>query len=177
MRRIVLFLPLAIFSLVTIAFVFGLDRDPARIPSVLIDRPLPRFDLPAVRVADVGLGSRNFRGKPMLLNIFASWCVSCRIEHPLLMELRGQGVPIAGIDWKDKAADGARYLMDNGDPYVRAGVDVSGRTGIDLGVTGVPETFIVDGRGLVRFKQIGPIEPRDWANTIKPLMNRLAAER
>jgi cytochrome c biogenesis protein CcmG/thiol:disulfide interchange protein DsbE len=102
--------------------------------------------------------------------------VSCRIEHPVLLELRRRGIPVDGLDWKDDPAAGARYLVQNGDPYARAGNDRSGRTGIDLGVTGVPETFVVDGRGIVRYKYVGPITPGDWSNIIKPLMERLRAE-
>ena len=176
MRRLIVVLPLLSFAAVALAFVFGLNRNPSLIPSVLIGKPLPGFNLPAVRAGDSGLASQDFRGRPMLLNMFASWCVSCRVEHPLLLDLHRSGVPIAGIDWEDKASDGAKYLKDNGDPYARVGLDGGGRTGIDLGITGVPETFVVDKHGRVRYKQIGPIETADWENTIKPLMDRLRAE-
>jgi cytochrome c biogenesis protein CcmG/thiol:disulfide interchange protein DsbE len=175
MRKILFALPAIVFVGIVVAFAFALQRDPSKIPSVLIDKPLPRFSLPAVRANDTGLKSADFHGQPMLLNVFASWCVSCRVEHPVLLALKAQGVPIEGLDWKDDASAGARYLKDNGDPYDRAGNDRSGRTGIDLGVTGVPETFIVDRFGKVRYKQIGPIEPDDWKNTIKPLMDKLSA--
>lgn len=177
MRRLLVAVPFILFAAVALAFAFGLNRDPSLIPSVLIDRPLPAFNLPAVRAGDAGLASSDFRGRPMLLNMFASWCVSCRIEHPLLLDLRARGVAIAGVDWEDRAADGAKYLKENGDPYALAGLDNSGRTGIDLGITGVPETFVVDKHGRVRYKQIGPIETADWVNTIKPLMDRLRAEK
>lgn len=176
MRRLIVLLPLLFFAALAAVFALGLNRDPSLIPSVLVDRPLPRFDLPTVRAGDPGLASQDFRGQPMLLNMFASWCVSCRIEHPLLLDLHKRGVPIAGIDWEDKAAAGAKYLKENGDPYVHVGLDGSGRTGIDLGITGVPETFVVDRHGRVRYKQIGPIQTSDWENTIKPLMDRLRAE-
>lgn len=177
MRRVVLLLPLVFFAALAGIFMLGLRRDPSLIPSVLIDKPLPSFSLPAVGSGDPGLATRDFQGTPMLLNMFASWCVSCRVEHPLLLDLRAHGVPIAGIDWEDQAAAGAKYLKDNGDPYKRVGLDGSGRTGIDLGITGVPETFVVDRHGRVRYKQIGPIETGDWVNTIKPLMDRLRAEK
>jgi len=176
MRRLVVLLPLLFFAAIAIVFAVGLNRDPSLIPSVLINRPLPSFNLPAVRAGDFGLASHDFRGQPMLLNMFASWCVSCRVEHPLLLDLHTQGVPIAGIDWEDQAVAGAKYLRDNGDPYARVGLDGSGRTGIDLGITGVPETFVVDKHGRVRYKQIGPIQTADWENTIKPLMDKLRAE-
>jgi len=177
MRRLVVLLPLLFFAVLAGVFVLGLNRDPSLIPSVLINKPLPSFALPAVRAGDSGLASGDFRGQPMLLNMFASWCVSCRVEHPLLLDLRARGVPIAGIDWEDDAAAGAKYLKENGDPYARVGLDGSGRTGIDLGITGVPETFVVDRHGRVRYKQIGPIETADWENTIKPLMDKIRAEK
>ena len=175
MKRLVFALPVLLFAGIIFAFVLGLGRDPSKLPSVLIDQPLPRFALPAVRPNDVGLRSDDLRGAPMLLNVFASWCVSCRIEHPVLLQLKSQGIPIQGLDWKDEASAGAQYLRDNGDPYAKAGNDKSGRTGIDLGVTGVPETFVVDRYGRVRYKQIGPIGPDDWKNTIKPLLEKLGA--
>lgn len=176
MKRLLVVLPLLVFAVIAAVFVLGLNRNPSLIPSVLIDKPLPSFNLPAVRSGDSGLASGDFHGQPMLLNMFASWCVSCRIEHPLLLDLRSRGVPIAGIDWEDKAVEGAKYLKENGDPYARIGLDGSGRTGIDLGITGVPETFVVDKHGRVRYKQIGPIETADWENTIKPLMEKLRTE-
>ena len=176
MKRLLFGLPIALFAVVVLAFAIGLNRDPSKLPSMLIGKPLPAFSLPAVRPHDDGLSSAQFRGEPRLLNVFASWCVSCRVEHPVLLQLEREGVPIDGLDWKDNAADGAHYLAQNGDPYSRAGNDRSGRTGIDLGVTGVPETFIVDGRGMVRYKHIGPIAPDDWTVTIKPLMERLKAQ-
>jgi cytochrome c biogenesis protein CcmG/thiol:disulfide interchange protein DsbE len=175
MKRLLFILPVAAFFAVIAAFVLGLRHDPSHITSTLIDKPLPKFVLPAVR-DNQGLASADFKGAPMLLNVFASWCVACRLEHNLLLQLKGQGVAIQGLDWKDEAADGARYLADNGDPYIKAGNDRSGRTGIDLGVAGVPETFIVDGKGRVRYKIIGPIEQDDWDNTIKPLLQRLRSQ-
>ena len=175
MKRLLFLLPALLFAGVVLAFAIGLNRDPSKLPSVLIGKPLPAFSLPAVRPSEGGLSSRQFRGEPRLLNVFASWCVSCRVEHPVLLQLKREGVPVDGLDWKDDAAAGAQYLLMNGDPYARAGNDRSGRTGIDLGVTGVPETFIVDGRGMVRYKHVGPIAPEDWTGTIKPLMDRLRA--
>ncbi|HUE62841.1 MAG TPA: DsbE family thiol:disulfide interchange protein [Rhizomicrobium sp.] len=175
MKRLLFLLPAALFAAVIGAFILGLRHDPSHITSVLIDKPLPEFALPAVR-NNQGLASADFKGEPMLLNVFASWCVSCRVEHGLLLALKQQGVVIQGLDWKDEASDGARYLAENGDPYIKAGNDASGRTGIDLGVAGVPETFVVDGRGRVRYKFIGPIDADDWENTLKPLLQRLRSE-
>jgi cytochrome c biogenesis protein CcmG, thiol:disulfide interchange protein DsbE len=175
MKRLLFLVPVAAFFAMLVVFMLGLRHDPAAITSTLIDKPLPQFQLPAVR-DNQGLASADFKGQPMLLNVFASWCVSCRLEHSLLLQLKQQGVTIQGLDWKDEAADGARYLADNGDPYIKAGNDRSGRTGIDLGVAGVPETFVVDGKGRVRYKIVGPIEASDWDNTIKPLLQRLRSE-
>ncbi len=176
MKRLVFLAPVALFALVMLAFGAGLNRDPTILPSTLIDKPLPAFDLPPVRDETAGLKSTDGAGEPRLLNVFASWCVSCRIEHPVLLRLKAEGVPIDGLDWKDAPADGRRYLTEQGDPYRLAGNDSSGRAGIDLGVAAVPETFLIDRHGRVRYKQIGPISPQDWDGTIKPLMDRLRAE-
>jgi cytochrome c biogenesis protein CcmG/thiol:disulfide interchange protein DsbE len=179
MKRLLFILPVALFVAMIGAFILGLRHDPSHITSVLIDKPLPEFALPAVRDnrgQNGGLASADFKGEPMLLNVFASWCVSCREEHGLLLALKQQGVVIQGLDWKDEAVDGARYLSENGDPYIRAGNDASGRTGIDLGVAGVPETFVVDARGRVRYKFIGPIDTDDWEHTLKPMLQRLRSE-
>lgn len=176
MKRLFFLAPVALFALLIGAFAAGLGRDPSKLPSTLIDKPLPVFDLPAVRAGDVRLKSTDNSGQPHLLNVFASWCVSCRIEHPVLLQLKAEGVPIDGLDWKDEPSDGQKYLIDQGDPYRLAGNDKTGRAGIDLGVAGVPETFLVDRKGRVRYKQIGPITAEDWAGTIKPLMDRLRGE-
>lgn len=175
MKRLLFLLPGALFAAVIGAFMLGLRHDPSHITSVLIDKPLPEFALPAVR-NNQGLASADFKGEPMLLNVFASWCVSCREEHELLLQLKQKGVVIQGLDWKDDASDGARYLAENGDPYIKAGNDASGRTGIDLGVAGVPETFVVDAKGRVRYKFIGPIDADDWQNTLKPMLQRLRSQ-
>ncbi len=175
MRGALSLLPVLLFGLLIAAFVAGLGRDPSQLPSALIGKPLPAFALPPVRAGDVGLKSSDLRGRPRLLNVFASWCVSCRVEHPLLLALKARGTLIEGLDWKDEAADGAKYLAGAGDPYDLVGNDRSGRAGIDLGVAGVPETFVVDRAGAVRYKVIGPISPDDWERTIEPLMERLRA--
>ena len=177
MRRLVFLAPVVVFVGIIAAFALGLGHDPSGLPSTLIGKPVPAFALPPVRPGDDGLATRQLAsGGPRLLNAFASWCVACRVEHPLLLALKAQGVPIDGLDWKDKATDGAKYLTQQGDPYQRVGNDESGRAGIDLGVAGVPETFIVDGQGRVRYKQVGPITPDDWTRTIQPLMERLRRE-
>mgnify|MGYP003576161085 CR=1 FL=1 len=176
MNRLLFIAPVALFLMLVLAFGFGLTRDPSRLPSTLIDKPLPAFQLPGLAAGDAGLSSERIRGEPALLNLFASWCLPCRVEHPLLLKLAGEGVPIYGIDWKEPAADGAAYIQRHGNPFRAIGNDANGRAGIDLGTTGVPETYIVDGKGRVRYKHIGPITEHDWQDVLKPMMDRVRAE-
>ena len=181
MKRLVFALPVALFAGLILFFGFGLTQDPSRIPSVLIDRPLPHFDLPGLDAAHPGFGTAAFgspalRGEPVLLNVFASWCAACPQEHPMLARITGEGVALYGLDWKDPPADATAWLAKLGNPYRRVASDPTARTGIDLGVTGVPETFVVDGRGRVRYKQIGPITVADWEKTLKPMLVRLRNE-
>jgi len=178
MRRLAFIAPVVVFLGIAVALFIGLGRDPKILPSMLIDKPLPAFDLPDARpgTVDRGLASTDFTGEPMLLNVFGSWCVSCRVEHPMLLRLSQEGVPVHGLNWKDPGDAGARWLADLGDPYSRIGYDPTGRTGIDLGVTGAPETFVIDKRGIVRYRHVGPITPDVWDETLAPLMARLRAE-
>lgn len=176
MKRLLAIAPAAAFVLILLGFMAGLRRDPAVLPSMLIGKPLPAFALPPLRAEAPGLASVDLAGDPMLLNVFASWCGPCKQEHPVLMRLQGEGVKIVGLDWKEDAAAGARWLDENGDPYQRTGNDGSGRTGIDLGVSGVPETFVIDRRGRVRYRQVGAITPEIWVRTIAPLLSRLRTE-
>ncbi|HVH73934.1 MAG TPA: DsbE family thiol:disulfide interchange protein [Stellaceae bacterium] len=173
-----LLVPLMLFVGVFAAFSFGLRLNPGLVPSPLIGKPAPTFKLPPVEGRSRGLSSADLRGKVSLVNVFASWCVSCREEHPLLMRLKAEGaVPIYGIDYKDKPDDAMRWLARMGDPYARAGADLDGRVAIDWGVYGVPETFVVDRRGRIAFKEIGPITPEVLDRTILPLIQRLRAPR
>ncbi len=176
MRRLLFLAPVVIVLGVLGVFFFGLGRDPSLLPSTMIGKPVPAFDLASVRSGGARLASRDLRGGPRLLNAFASWCVACRTEHPVLLALKARGVPIDGLDWKDTPAAGSAYLDRDGDPYERVGSDPTGRAGIDLGVAAVPETFVVDGTGVVRYKHVGPISPDDWTHTLEPLMARLRAE-
>lgn len=178
MRRLAFIAPVLVFVAVAIALFIGLGRDPKILPSMLIDRPLPAFDLADARPGLIGreLASTDFTGEPMLLNVFASWCVSCRVEHPLLMRLSQQGVPIHGLNWKDAPGAGAAWLNEFGDPYSRVGDDPTGRVAIDLGVTGAPETFVVDKHGVVRYRHVGPISGEAWDKTLAPLIAKLRAE-
>lgn len=179
MRRLMFALPVLAFLAVAAVLAWGLGRDPSVLPSALVDKPLPAFataDPRAPGVAGRGLSDRDFGGRPMLLNVFGSWCVGCRIEHPLLMKLAAEGVIIHGLDWKDAPGAGAQWLAEQGDPYTRVGDDADGRVAIDLGVTGAPETFVVDKAGRVRHRHVGPITEAAWRDTLLPLMVQLEAE-
>ncbi len=179
MKRLLFLLPVLAFAGLIAVFGVGLTHDPKLLPSQLIDRPLPEFALPGIEAVPgggPGFASAAIRGEPALLNVFASWCAACPQEHPVLTQIAAEGVPVYGLAWKDKPSDSRGWLERWGNPYTAVAADEAGRTAIDLGVTGVPETFIVDKRGRVRYKQIGPISPQVWEATIKPLMAQLSAE-
>jgi cytochrome c biogenesis protein CcmG, thiol:disulfide interchange protein DsbE len=173
LRRLLFLLPLALFVVLAGYFGFGLFRDPALLPSALIDRPAPEFTLPGLTVQP-GLAKADLGGSVVLVNFFASWCAPCREEHPLLMRLAEEGrITLYGIDYKDKPDDAARLLAQLGDPYRRIGVDQAGRTAIDFGVYGVPETYIVDAAGRIRYRQVGPITADDYERKLLPLLKQL----
>ena len=167
-------IPLAIFA-VLVGFLFvGLYRDPREVPSPLIDKPAPAFSLPHLREPGRKVATSDFKGQVWLLNVWASWCVSCRVEHPLLVELaKSKTVPIVGLNYKDKDAEGLAWLAQHGDPYTLSVVDADGRVGIDWGVYGVPETFVVDKAGMIRYKHIGPVTAEALQQTILPLVRKL----
>ena len=167
-------LPVAVFAVVAVALGVGLTLDPKRVPSPLIDKPVPEFSLPPVTEEGEGLASTDLQGQVTLVNFFASWCVSCQVEHPLLNRLTEEDiVPVYGINWKDEPANALRWIKALGDPYARKGSDVSGRVGIDWGVYGLPESYLIDRHGRIAYKHIGPITERDLDNTILPLIERL----
>ncbi|MFZ5618146.1 MAG: DsbE family thiol:disulfide interchange protein [Pseudomonadota bacterium] len=169
--------PLVLMAGVGVFLGAGLGRNPHVLPSMMIDRPLPDFDLPPIRSGDEGFRRGDIEGRIAMINVFASWCVSCRIEHPTLMSLAARrGTPIYGVDWKDRGEDGAAWLAAFGDPYAGVGEDRDSRLAIELGVTGAPETFIVDRSGRIRFKQIGPITDEVWKETIEPVIRALEEE-
>jgi len=176
LKRLLTLLPLALFA-VLVGFA-GLQlaeqRDPHILPSAMIDKPAPAFDLPPLLDDKPGLARTDLAGGPLLVNFFASWCVPCRIEHPILTRIAGEGVRIDGIDYKDKPDDAKRWLAELGDPYRRLAVDRDGRVAIDFGVYGVPETYVIDRTGKIRYRQVGPITPDDLAHTIRPLLAELA---
>jgi cytochrome c biogenesis protein CcmG, thiol:disulfide interchange protein DsbE len=169
-------IPLAIFAALLAFFAVGLTRDPREVPSPLIDKPAPPFRLERLADAATPFTPGDMKGKVWLLNVWASWCVSCRVEHPLLVELsRRSLVPIVGLNYKDQREDGLGWLAKFGDPYVLSAFDVDGRVGIDYGVYGVPETFLIDKQGVIRYKQIGPITPQAWEKTLLPMIRKLQA--
>jgi cytochrome c biogenesis protein CcmG/thiol:disulfide interchange protein DsbE len=172
--RLVFLLPILVFLGLAVVLGVGLFLDPREVPSPLIGKPVPEFSLPPVRGRTLGLSSADLKGEVSLVNVFASWCVACREEHPLLMQLKQQGlVPIHGLNYKDAPKDAAEWLDALGDPYTRTGADINGRVGIDWGVYGVPETFVIDRNGRIAYKHIGPMTPRDWDEEIAPLIERL----
>jgi cytochrome c biogenesis protein CcmG, thiol:disulfide interchange protein DsbE len=171
MRRLVFLLPIAIVAILVAAFWIGLDpnRDKSILPSALVDKPAPSIDLPGLADGAPRLSLASFKGQLVAINFFASWCLPCRAEHPLLKQLSAEfGVPVIGIAWKDKPAASRAFLAELGDPYAATGADKNGRTGIDFGITGVPETFLVDGNGIVRYRFSGPLSPDGLRNELAP---------
>lgn len=173
-RRAVFVVPILVFLGIAVFLTIGLFLNPREIPSPLIGKPIPDFKLPPVQGRTLGLSTADLKGEVSLVNVFASWCVACREEHPLLMRLSQQGaVPIHGLNYKDAPKDAADWLDALGDPYTRTGADINGRVGIDWGVYGVPETFVIDRNGRIAYKHIGPISPRDWEEKMAPLVEQL----
>ena len=167
-------IPLAIFIVLVVFLAIGLGHDPHEVPSPLINKPAPAFQLPQLHDPTRTFSAQEMRGKVWLLNVWASWCFSCREEHPFLIEYaRSSAVPIYGLDLKDKREDALSWLSELGNPYVLSASDTDGRVSIDYGVYGAPETYLIDRDGIIRFKQIGPITPDVWQKTILPLVKDL----
>lgn len=167
--------PLILFILLGLLLAYGLKLDPRKIPSPLIGKSLPAFSQPTVADPARRVGRDELRGRVYLLNVWASWCVACRQEHPFLNELaRNKTIPIIGLNYKDKREDALGWLGSLGDPYELSLADPDGRLGIDLGVYGVPETFVIDKEGVIRYKHIGPITPEAWDQKMAPLIKELS---
>jgi cytochrome c biogenesis protein CcmG, thiol:disulfide interchange protein DsbE len=172
--RMLFLLPAIGFVGLVVAFAVGLGHDPSLVPSALIGKPVPQFSLPPVKGRKLGLSSADLHGEVSLVNVFASWCVACREEHSLLMEMAARRVvPVNGINYKDKPDDAAKWLDTMGDPYSRTGADLDGRIAIDWGVYGVPETYVIDRKGRMAFKQVGPITAEILRRQILPLVGKL----
>ncbi len=179
MKRI-LFLPLGLFIALVGFLLIGLHRDPHEVPSPLINKPAPAFQLPQLHDPTKTLSAQDMRGKVWLLNFWGTWCIACREEHPLLVEYaKSNAVPILGVDYKytndnsDERAAAVQFLAEEGNPYTLTVYDGEGRTSIDYGVYGAPESFLIDKSGVIRFKQIGPITEDVWNNKILPLAKQL----
>jgi cytochrome c biogenesis protein CcmG/thiol:disulfide interchange protein DsbE len=178
-KRLLFLLPVLLFAVIAGYFLWGLNpgRDPKAVPSALIDKPVPAFELPSLDGTDLpGLETADLtNGGVTLVNIFASWCLPCRAEHPLLMELaKDPEIRLVGIAFRDKPEDTVAWLAELGNPYGRIGVDARGRAAIDWGSSGVPETFVIDRTGKIRYQHIGPIHPNQLKQTILPLLEDLA---
>jgi cytochrome c biogenesis protein CcmG, thiol:disulfide interchange protein DsbE len=171
MRRLLFLLPILIVAILVAAFWIGLDpqRDKSILPSALVGKPAPTFDLPGLAEGAPRLTLESFKGQLIAINFFASWCLPCRAEHPLLKQISAEfGVPVIGIAWKDKPEASRAFLAELGDPYEATGTDENGRTGIDFGITGIPETFLVDGNGIVRYRFAGPLSPEGLRSELAP---------
>jgi cytochrome c biogenesis protein CcmG, thiol:disulfide interchange protein DsbE len=177
-QRVFLFIPLVVFAVLAAFFWRGLSLDPSNMPSALLNKPVPAFELPVISATEnpQGLVKANqemLKGKVSLLNVWATWCLPCREEHAFLNTLKVQGIPIYGINYKDSAEDAQRWLAELHNPYVYTVSDADGRLGVDLGVFGYPETYVVDKQGVIRYKHIGVVDEQNWNSTIKPIFDSL----
>jgi cytochrome c biogenesis protein CcmG/thiol:disulfide interchange protein DsbE len=175
-----LLIPLALFLGLVVFLFIGLGRDPHEVPSPLVNKPAPNFQLPRLKEPTKSFSAAEMKGKVWLVNFWGTWCIACREEHPLLLEYAKQNaIPIVGVDYKyendssDERSAANQFLAEVGDPYTLTVYDVDGRTSIDYGVYGAPETFLIDKNGVIRFKQIGPLTPDVWEKKIMPLARQL----
>lgn len=180
MRRLA-FLPFLLFVGLVLLLYVGLQGNPQEIPSVLVGKPAPDFALAAIEGAPKGIEGLSkddlMAGEVVLLNVWASWCGPCRVEHPVLMGLaEAEAVPIYGLNYKDKGTDALQFLEQLGDPFTKSGADVTGRTGIDFGVYGVPETFVINGKGEIIHKHVGPLTKSAWIDQIEPIVSAARGE-
>lgn len=173
MSRLKLFIPLIIFAVLAVFFWRGLSLDPTEMPSALIDKPVPAFRLPTLEDANQIITQDDLKGEVALVNVWATWCIACRVEHPYLVELANQGVRVIGINYKDDVAEAQRWLKNLHNPYVYSIIDADGRLGIDLGVFGAPETYVVDRQGVIRHKHVGVVDDKVWTEQLKPIVDQL----
>lgn len=166
--------PLGIFAILVILLGFGLTNDPKKVPSPLIGKPAPEFKLPVLHQQSNSFGPDNYKGQVWVLNVWASWCVSCRAEHEIIKRLADMNlVSIVGLNYKDEPEEGKRWLQHFGDPYTLSAVDYDGRAGIDWGVYGVPETFVIGKDGLIKYKHIGPVTAESLRDEVVPVIKSL----
>lgn len=167
-------IPLAVFIVLVAFLAIGLGHDPHEVPSPLINTPAPAFQLAQLHESTKTFSAQEMHGKVWLLNVWASWCVSCREEHAILLELSRSGVlPVYGLNYKDKRDDAISWLRELGDPYILSAADTEGRVAIDYGVYGAPETYLIDRNGIIRFKQVGPLTPDILRQKVLPLVGDL----
>ncbi len=173
MSRFKLFIPLIIFVVLAMFFWKGLSLDPNAMPSALIDKSFPEFSLPRLQDETQITTKKDLLGDITLVNIWATWCVSCRVEHPYLNKLKEQGVRIVGLNYKDESNAARQWLTDLGNPYQWNIVDTEGRLGVDLGVFGAPETYILDPQGVIRYKHVGVVDQRVWDEKFLPVISQI----
>lgn len=177
MQRLKLFIPLIVFGLLAVLFWRGLSLDPTEMPSSRLGDAVPTFELPTVDNPEAAITPAIFDGQVSLLNVWATWCQACRIEHPFLVKLaESEDIPIYGINYKDDVEEAKRWLEQLHDPYELSIVDKEGRLGLDLGVFGAPETYVVDKQGVIRHRHVGVVDQRAWDEEIGPLVERLRGE-
>ena len=176
MKRALMALPLVVFLLMLVFLFKGLYLDNEDLPSVLIDKDFPAFELQSVTDGETVITQADLQGKPSLVNVWATWCVACRVEHPVLNKLAEQGVVIHGVNYKDDNQSARNWLRDLHNPYQLNISDPQGRLGLDLGVYGAPETFLVDAQGVIRYKFVGVIDERVWQNELAPRYQALLEE-
>ncbi|MAP94101.1 MAG: DsbE family thiol:disulfide interchange protein [Ponticaulis sp.] len=168
------FIPLGIFAALVVMLMVGLTLNPKELPSEFIDKPVPEFELESLLEGEPPVRSADLQGDFFLLNVFGSWCVACLVEHPYLMELKANdAIHIVGLDWRDKRTDALDWLQRHGNPYDVIGFDEFSEVAIGLGVTGAPETFLVDPQGQIRYKQVGPITPEIWLTEFVPRIDAI----
>ncbi|HCS66237.1 MAG TPA: DsbE family thiol:disulfide interchange protein [Cellvibrio sp.] len=177
-QRLFLFIPVVVVAGLAALFWRGLSLDPNEMPSALLNKSVPAFELPVLSAPEnpEGLVSANqemLKGRVSLLNVWATWCVTCRQEHEFLNTLKAQGIPIFGINYKDNNEDAQRWLAELHNPYIFSVIDADGRLGLNLGVFGAPETYVIDRKGVIRYKHIGDVHAKVWEETIKPIFDSL----
>ena len=174
MGRLRLFVPLFAFALLAVLLFRGLSLDPTALPSALLDKPFPAFALPTLR-SDTPLSRDDIIKGPALVNVWATWCYSCRVEHPFLVELADRGIPIVGLNYKDEPTKARQWLIDLGNPYSENISDTEGVLGLDLGVYGAPETYVVDASGNVRYRHVGVLDSSVWEGELSRFFSQEAA--
>ena len=175
MKRLRLFIPLGLFLVLSAFLMRGLQLDPQALPSALIDQPLPEFELPSLGREET-LTRSSVTGEVALFNVWATWCVTCRVEHPFLTRLAASGIPIYGINYKDTDKEALSWLAELGDPYRASIVDAEGSLGLDLGVYGAPETYVVDANGVIRYRHVGEVNAQVWTQILEPIVRELRGE-